>query len=189
MSDAELTRLHPAFVEMLAPLVGAFGASVVDGGTDAGVMRLMGQARAEVGARFPLIGVAAIGVVSLPGASSPRPESVLLEPHHSHFLLVPGSKWGDDSPWLSRVASTLAAGKSSLTLLINGGEIAREDISQSLKAGRPVVVVGGTGRLADEIAATAQRPPLLNVVNLAEGLDTVAAVVSSLLKGGRDEQV
>ena len=184
LRDVELARLRPLFVEVLAPLFEVLGVFVVDGGTDAGVMRLMGQARAETGSTFSLIGVPAVGLVTLPGATPPRAESSPLEPHHTHFVLVPGSKWGDDSPWVSRVASTLGSGKPSLTLLINGGENAREDVSQSVKAGRPVVVVGGTGRLADEIATATERLPLVNVVDLAEGSEKVAAVVSSLLKGG-----
>jgi hypothetical protein len=184
LRDVELARLRPLFVEVLAPLFEVLGAFVVDGGTDAGVMRLMGEARGETGATFSLIGVPAAGLVTLPGATTPRAEAAPLEPHHTHFVLVPGSKWGDDSPWLSRVASTLGSGKPSLTLLINGGEITREDVSQSVKAGRPVVVVGGTGRLADEIAIAAERLSLVNVVDLEEGSEKVAAVVSSFLKGG-----
>lgn len=184
LRDVELTRLRPLFVEVLAPLFEVLGVFVVDGGTDAGVMRLMGQTRAETGATFSLIGVPPAGLVTLPGTTPPRAESAPLEPHHTHFVLVPGSKWGDDSPWLSRVACTLGSGKPSLTLLINGGEIAREDVSQSVKAGRPVVVVGGTGRLADEIATATERLSLVNVVDLAEGSEKVVAVVSSLLKGG-----
>ena len=39
---------RPLFVEMLAPLVQDLGACVVDGGTDTGVMRLMGRARADL---------------------------------------------------------------------------------------------------------------------------------------------
>src|SRR5436190_1680213 len=64
LSDADMDRLRPLFVEGLAPLANALGASVVDGGTDAGVIRLTGQARAETGATFPLIGVAAAGTVA-----------------------------------------------------------------------------------------------------------------------------
>ncbi len=71
LGDAELDRLRPLFVEVLAPLAETLGASVVDGGTDSGVMRLMGQARAETDVTFPLIGVAATGTVALPDASSP----------------------------------------------------------------------------------------------------------------------
>ena len=103
-----MNRLFPIFVEVLAPLAEDLGAAIVDGGTDAGVMRLMGQARHETNATFPLVGVSAVGTVVLPGASSSPPDAAPLEPHHTHFILVPGSEWGDESPWLPRVASGLA---------------------------------------------------------------------------------
>ena len=153
LSQADLNRLRPLFLETLAPLAQSLGASVFDGGTDAGVMRLMGQARAENCGDFPLIGVAAVGTVALPGAKVSRTSQATLEPNHTHFLLVPGSKWGDESPWLSRAAGAMANGSPSVTVLVNGGETAWEDVSESVKAGRPVVVVDGSGRVADELAA------------------------------------
>jgi hypothetical protein len=121
------------------------GAAVVDGGTDAGVMRLMGQARNKRKASFPLIGVAAIG--TLRGADSPG-----LEPNHTHQLLVPGDHWGDESSWLSVAARELSQGRESVTVLVNGGVTSRKDVAQSVAANRPVVVVGETGRLANELA-------------------------------------
>jgi transcriptional regulator with XRE-family HTH domain len=121
VSEADMARLRPLFVEVLAPLAEALGAFVVDGGTDAGVMRLMGQARTETHAAFPLIGVSATGTVALPDAPFPRPDAAPLEPNHTHFVLVPGSEWGDDSPWLVRVASVLAAKEApSVTVTANG---------------------------------------------------------------------
>jgi SLOG in TRPM, prokaryote len=124
---------------------------VVDGGTDAGVMRLMGRARAETGAAFPLVGVAAAGTISLPGVPPPRPDAAPLEPNHTHFVLVPGSTWGDEARWLARVASALAAGAPSVTVLVDGGETAWEDAAVSVEAGRPVIAVSGSGRAADTL--------------------------------------
>ena len=43
-----------------------------------------------------------------------------------------------------------------MTLVVNGGEIAYADIEHSLEAGRPVIVLAGTGRTADAIAAAAR---------------------------------
>lgn len=153
LDDASLVHLRPLFAEGLAPLAGDLGACVADGGTDVGVMRLMGEARAAAGSRFPLVGVAAAGTVALPGEPLPRPDAARLEPHHSHFVLVPGSEWGDESPWLARVAGTLAGASPSITVLINGGETAWEDASASVASGRPVIAVAGSGRAADTLAS------------------------------------
>jgi hypothetical protein len=257
----------------LAEVARAAGATVVDGGTDAGVMAFMGQARAEIGATFPLLGVAAEGTVDLspppllpgegtvdltppsllpeegivdltpppllpgegiidltpppllPGEGimnlSPTPllpgegivdlpsspllrgegkvnlpppplligegeggrggRGEVLQPHHTHFLLVPGDHWGDESPWIARVATLLAGEAPSVTLLVNGGEISRQDVAHSLAAGRPVLVVAGTGRLADELAGSQERSPLLQVVDLAAGSDAVAGRLRAAL--------
>jgi hypothetical protein len=146
LDEAAVARLRPFFDDALAPLAGALDASVVDGGTSAGVMDLMGRARAELGGTFPLVGVAAEGTVTPTGTAT-------LQPDHSHVLLVPGSGWGDESPWLTHVADQLAGESPSVTVLVNGGEIALDDVARSVKAGRPVLVLDGSGRVADALAA------------------------------------
>jgi hypothetical protein len=125
----------------------------VDGGTDAGIMRFIGQARTEIGGTFPLIGVAAIGTVILPENPPPFSDAAPLESNHTHFVLVPGSNWGDESPWLAHIASLLSEGFPSVTVVVNGGEITFKDVSYSLQADRPVVTLDGTGRTADKLAA------------------------------------
>jgi hypothetical protein len=75
--------------------------------------------------------------------------------HHTHLLLVPGTEWGDEAPWIVDVADAVAGDRPSVTLLINGGEIAYDDADRSLDRGRPVVVLAGTGRTADAIADAA----------------------------------
>ena len=161
MSDKSLSRLSQLFVEVLAPAAEQVGACVVDGGTDAGVIQMMGKARRHIGAKFKLIGIAPEGKVNLPHLS-PAPdedyERKELEPHHTHFVLIPGSQWGDESPWLARTASELAGGAPSITLLINGGKIALVDLLANIEAGRSAIVVAGSGRLADKIARAIRFP-------------------------------
>jgi hypothetical protein len=101
---------------------------------------------------FPLIGVAAIGNVAVPG-EAPGPDAAQLEPNHSHFLLVAGESWGEESPWIARLASALANGEPSLTLLVNGGEISWTDVSASIAEGRSIVAVAGSGGTADAVVA------------------------------------
>jgi len=55
-----------------------------------------------------------------------------------------------------RVAAEIAQGRPSITLLVNGGEIAWDDITKSVEAHRPVVVIKGSGRTADKLAAAMQ---------------------------------
>lgn len=153
LDAATRRRLTPLFSDGLAPAIDSMGAVAVDGGTDAGVMRLLGDAREASASTFPLLGVAAEGTVHFPGSASSRSDAADLEPHHTHFLLVPGDQWGDEAPWISATASELAGGASSLTVLVNGGDIAYRDAILSVEAKRPLLVICGSGRAADEIGA------------------------------------
>lgn len=151
MSPDETRRLRPLFSDVLAPLAQRLDAMVIDGGTDVGVMRLMGTARGEGGWRFPLIGVLVDDLVNC--SSTSRAPTVDLEPHHTHFVLVPGSEWGEEAPWLARFATAAADSHGSATVLVNGGELAVADVRHSIEAGRHVTVLDGSGRAADALAA------------------------------------
>jgi hypothetical protein len=159
MEAGELIRLRPLFARGLAPLAERLGVVVIDGGTDAGVMHLIGRARSWAGATFPLLGVAAAGTVRFPG-HHPAPDDVWpLDAHHTLFVLVPGAEWGDEAPWIARVATELAGGWPSVTVLANGGEIAYLDVECSLHAGRPVLAIAGSGRTADRVASAVRGGP------------------------------
>jgi hypothetical protein len=69
----------------------------------------------------------------------------VLEAHHTHFVLTPGSEWGDESIWISRLATALASTQPSVSVLINGGEIAYQDLAHSVEQLRPVIVIEGSG--------------------------------------------
>jgi hypothetical protein len=144
MDGGHLSLADAMLRDAVFPLVERLDAVVVDGGTDAGIMRVAGRARDAAGGRFPLVGVV---------AEDAQPDlDAALEPSHTHVVLVPGSSWGDESPWLAGVASAIADGSPSVTLVVNGGAITYDDIANSLAVGRPVVVAAGSGRTADAVA-------------------------------------
>jgi hypothetical protein len=153
---------HAALIQdvsnIIAQVVEETNAAIIDGGTQSGVMASIGRVRNHLGYQFPLIGVAVEQLVNYPGLhddsehSGKKGERYPLDLNHTHFILVPGTKWGDESSWISQAAKVLSGEYPSVTILINGGEISREDVKNSLKAERPVLVLQGTGRLADELA-------------------------------------
>ncbi len=185
------TAVAALFRDALVPLCERLGVLVIDGGTDAGVMALIGRARAWAGARFPLLGVAARGTVRWPDEAG-RPERATLEPNHSHFLLVPGNRWGDEVPWISAAATCLSAGNGALTLVAGGGKVTEQDIATSLAAGRPTVLLAGSGGAADRIAAglttgaaEAGAPPgLLRALALGDAPAELAPLLQALLLAG-----
>lgn len=152
ISPEAMEQLRSLFCDTLAPLAERLGLTVVDGGTDSGVMQLMGHARQKIQGKFPLLGVVAHAMVSFPDKPAP-PDGAPLEPNHTHFILVPGALWGDEAPWIARVATVLSGTRPSLTVLVNGGMIAWQDVDNSLRENRPVLVMSGSGRTADILAA------------------------------------
>jgi hypothetical protein len=158
MDQDDVHALDAVLRQAVLPAVDRLGAAVVDGGTDSGVMRVIGRARAAAGATFPLVGVAAEGTVVVPAGARPIDDAANIETNHTHLVLVPGRAWGAESPWIAQVADVLAAGKPSVTLLVNGGEIAYDDVRSSLERHRPVMVLAGTGRTADAIASARDAP-------------------------------
>ncbi|MBD1910886.1 MULTISPECIES: hypothetical protein [unclassified Leptolyngbya] len=149
-SDQQLLR--SLFVQVLAPLAQTLNAVVVDGGTDAGIMRMMGRARIRTRGTFPLLGVAPVGLVALPDQPLPNTDAAYLEPHHTHFLMIPGAQWGAESEWIARLATAIAQDEPSVTLLINGGEVSWLDTRENVEEGRPVIAIAGSGRTADVLA-------------------------------------
>jgi SLOG in TRPM, prokaryote len=171
MDARDLDRLRPLFERSLVPVAERLGLVVIDGGTDAGVMHLIGRARTKAEATFPLVGVPAVGTVRFPSKHSGARRRWLLGWHpgarrrwpldgqHPHFVLVPGAAWGDEAPWIARVATELAGGWPSVSVLVNGGEISYLDVACSLHAKRPVLTVAGSGRIADQVASAVRGGP------------------------------
>ena len=67
MDEAARQTLAVVLRDAVVPSVQRHGAVVVDGGTDSGVMRMLGHERAARGGGFALVGVAAAGTVRVPG--------------------------------------------------------------------------------------------------------------------------
>lgn len=92
-------------------------------------------------------------MATLPNQPPPAEDACALEPHHTHFVLVPGSQWGDESAWIAQIPTVLSGGLPSVTVLINGGEITWKDAQESVKAKHPIVAIAGSGRTADILVA------------------------------------
>ena len=181
--QADVTRRA---IETISKTAEDLNAVVVCGGTDMGIMAEVGQIRSQQGYKFPLIGVTPEELVTWPGG--PHSGKFLgwgekrwqLEPHYSHFILVPGSQFGDESPWIIDTATQLSKEHGSVTILINGGEVSRKDIELSLEKGRPVIALSRSGRLADELARQPERDNLIKVVPANAEQRIVEAIQAAL---------
>jgi hypothetical protein len=151
---ARLTQLLGRGVARAAITVNA---AIVDGGTKAGVMELMGEGVAARGFKSPLIGVAPAGKVKYPGSSSGETE---LDPNHSHFVLVPGDNWGSETNMMFSLVNELSSNyRPVVALLVGGGAVAKSEALQVVRQNFPLLVVQGSGGVADEIATAWKAGP------------------------------
>lgn len=186
--EAEATRRA---IQTISKFAEDMNTVIICGGTDMGVMAEIGQIKSRKDYKFPLVGVAPEELVTW--ADGPESTKFLwwgtqrwqLEPHYTHFILVPGSQFGDESPWIVDTATIVSKGHGSVTVLINGGEVSRKDIDLSLEHGRPVIALSRTGRLADELSRQPVRHELITVAPATAEERIVALLQAALaVKGG-----
>ena len=167
-----IPRLAQLFGRGIARAAAEANAIIIDGGTQAGVIAMMGEGVAGRGYKSMLVGVAPASKVTYPGDSA---TGVQLEPNHSHFVLVEGNEWGTETAIIFNLASVLtgktkgaaiverkpgkpnsekvASKAPGLAVLAGGGPISKDEALRSVRYNLPLIVVEGSGGLADEIAA------------------------------------
>lgn len=147
-------QLEQLFSRGIARAAADVQAIIIDGGTQSGVMSLMGQAVADRGRLSPLIGVAPAPKVTYPGG--PTEASIeggaALDPNHSYFVLVEAPEWGDEVGLMYGLAEELSQNGAAITVLVNGGPVAKDEVLNSVRHHWPIIVIEGSGRLADDIA-------------------------------------
>lgn len=154
MSPDDIARTREIVNEGIAAFAEEHNITVIDGGTDAGVMQMIGEARHRNNYKFPLIGVCPAAKVSYPGFKNPHEEATL-EDGHSHFVLIEADEWGDESPMIVNLTRAIASGLPMIGILINGGKIAEKDVYLATAQGDdkiPILVLDGSGRTATNIA-------------------------------------
>jgi hypothetical protein len=160
-------------IGIIAKLAEETQSVVIDGGTQAGIMTEIGKQRKRKEYSFPLIGVVFDSLLMKEKAQS------VLDPNHTNFFLVPGDDWGDESGWISKVATCISGDKKSITVLVNGGKISRTDVEYSLLENRPTIIMRGTGRLADEITLTGN----VTAIDISQKPDEILAALRTKLSG------
>ena len=155
MSDDDIVQTRHIIEDGIAQFAQQHRVTVIDGGTEAGVMEMMGAARKKHNFNFPLIGVAPHVKVKYPNWQPPG-ASVSLEDAHSHFVLVDAPQWGDESQMIVNLTRAIAAKQRPMVgVLINGGKIAERDVYlATVKHDNPIpmIVLDGSGRVANTIS-------------------------------------
>ena len=139
--------------------------AVGDGGTQAGIMEWAGLVRRRSGGAFPLLGVAPAEEITTTG----EPGRTAIDPNHTHVVAGGvtrsgsgagradrprgGGHWGAETDAMYQIFGRLAAGRASVTLVVNGGAITLDEVGRNIAQRRPMVVVAGSGRAADAVVA------------------------------------
>lgn len=154
MDERDHSNMMRLVTDGIAHFAATHHALVIDGGTQSGVMELMGQGVAKQQHRPALLGISPAGRVTYPGKTTHKvgDEMVPLDPNHSHFVLVGTNEWGGETETMYELAKVYSEGCPSVAILINGGTIAKNEVLCNVRQRRPVIVIEGSGRFADEIA-------------------------------------
>jgi predicted Rossmann-fold nucleotide-binding protein len=150
-------RLRHVLTRGVARAAAQVGALLIDGGTRVGIMELTGQAVAALGHQTPLLGVAPAALVDTgAGGTSDRAR---LDPNHSHALLTSGDSWGDELETMMAVAAAAAHGKGVVMVVAGGGPWTRAEVLQAVRRRWPIILLEGTGGVADQVAGSTKTPP------------------------------
>ena len=140
----------------VVPAVETVGPVVVDGGTRAGIMAIVGEAIAAAHVQVTVLGVAPGGRVTwkddtrtgISGATE-------LEPHHTHFVLADSDAWGGETPLLFEVVEAIADPSRTVALVGGGGPGTAREVASAVRRGIPVIALAGSGGVADDLAEAA----------------------------------
>jgi len=154
LEEALYPRLLQLFSRGIAREGKEIRAGFIDGGTDSGVMAMLGKGVADHGYHSPLVGIAPTQKIVYRTRKNAEPPAGqhCLEPHHSHFVLVNTDDWDEAFSITYRLAALLIQQIPVLCVLVNGGETTRHEIVHCVRLGIPIVVLKNSGRLADDIA-------------------------------------
>jgi Skp family chaperone for outer membrane proteins len=151
------SRLIQLFGRGIARAAADMNALIIDGGTESGVMKMMGQGVADRGNKSALIGVAPLGLITYPGSDGAG--TTPLDPNHSHFVLVEGKNWGDETSTIFKLMDWFKSKAPAVVVLAGGGNVTKHEVLQAVRQNLPIIVVEGSGGVADEIAAAWKAKP------------------------------
>ncbi|KAK3787677.1 hypothetical protein RRG08_031907 [Elysia crispata] len=181
------TRLREVFRRGLMKAALSTGAWIVTGGSNAGVMKHVGEAVRDFGltaeGRVMTIGIASWGSVqnkehliapdgckglwpaSYRIEDKVKPRQALLDPNHTHFILVDNgtqNQFAVEIPFRAKLEESIGGQKTDTgedavavpvcLLVLEGGPGSLETVYSALSSGTPTVVIKGSGKTADILA-------------------------------------
>lgn len=169
----DANRLTQLFGLGIARAAVEASAVIIDAGNKKGIIGMMGDGVSARGFKTSVIGVVPQGVVK---DANNQINLSLLEPNHSHFILLDLLKRGSETGVMFKIAQELAnpvrpvatdkkqvglKTKSdkvpAIAILAGGGTIAKDEVLRAVRQNLPIVIIKGSGGFADEIVAAYER--------------------------------
>ena len=133
---------------------------ILDGGTHAGITKMVGEGVADRDHRTRLIGVAPYHMVTYPGKLTADEDSAALDLNHTHFVLPDSHGWGSETEMLFEIAAALETDEQTgekipVVVVLAGGKVggvAQQGVLHSVRHRWPVVIIEGSGGVADRVA-------------------------------------
>jgi hypothetical protein len=146
-------QLHEHLKSLLADGLARVAAeelfSVITGGTDAGIFSLFGIGIQSWHTRSTcVIGVVPDARVNWPGGGK---GDTPLEEHHTHFVLVEGKEWGDETVAMYALADEWSRACPSVAVFAGGGGITLNEMRANVRSGRQMILLAGSGRSTDAV--------------------------------------
>jgi hypothetical protein len=138
----------------IAPAIRDTGGIILDGGTDDGISRSIGNVFRTEGPECKLIGFAPTGKISRGVQNDSKKDDrdrVLPAPYHSDIVLVDGDLWGCEMQVTIEVAERLSPDDPVIVVLVGGGGNTEDLVRQTQKREWPLLVLTATGGLADRL--------------------------------------
>ncbi len=187
--------------DVVAPLACEYDLLVVDGGTEEGVMQIIGEAFKKHRVKAHIIGIhegdTAVETrdwhepllmgfvpesqVTYPGDTrSPKP-NMQLDPNHVYFVMVMDAyDWGEEVECMFSFIDYLADQRLPvINIIANGGRITLKEASHTVQRNRPVIILEGSKRATEVIVSALDGTP--------EG-DWVSLLMKHEIAGKNSEQ-
>jgi len=148
--NAELqARLLQLFSRGLARAVVENGALIIDGGTKSAAIKALDKALIDGARKVSLLAVVNDSQITYDADDASGRE--VLDSNHTHFVAVKSASSDSEMNTMYGIAEEISQDIPILTMLVNEGSVARDEVVRSVRKEWPILVVGGSGGFADEI--------------------------------------
>ena len=126
-------------------------AMILDSGIEGGVMSIIGRSLSDQNKDLALVGMVAGNKINCPEDMNAT-DGLNLESNHSHFIILEDDKPQTKFKMLFNLVQYLQQRLPIVTLLVGGDKDNKTEVLRSIRLGLPVIIVEGSGGLADTLA-------------------------------------